>query len=123
MMKTTPAHNEKIATITFASVFPHYVKKIQKKGRTVEELYKIIEWLTGFNQEELQVLIDEKVDFRTFFERAKVPEEASLIKGTICGYKVQELMNPLTRKVRSLDKIIDELAQGKTIEKIIRSNV
>ena len=121
-MKETEKHNERIVKMTFASVYPHYVTKIQRKGRTVDELFQLIEWLTGFNQQKIQELIEEKVTFETFFERAKLNPNAELIKGTICGYKIEEIENPLTKKVRYLDKLIDELAKGKKIEKILRQS-
>ena len=119
-MKETEKHNERIVKMTFASVYPHYVTKIQRKGRTIDELLQVIEWLTGFNQQKIQELIEEKVTFETFFERAKLNPNAELIKGTICGYKIEEIENPLTKKVRYLDKLIDELANGKKMEKILR---
>jgi len=119
-MKTTPEHNEKMAKITFASVYPYYVKKVEVKGRTVAELHQVIEWLTGFNEDDLQKLIEEKVTFTEFFQCAKLNPNASLIRGVICGYRVEEIENPLTQKVRYLDKLIDELAKGKTMEKIFR---
>lgn len=119
-MKETEKHNERIVKMTFASVYPHYVTKIQRKGRTIDELLQVIEWLTGFNQQKLQELIEEKVTFENFFERAKLNPNAELIKGTICGYKIEEIENPLTKKVRYLDKLIDELAKGKKMEKILR---
>ena len=119
-MKETEKHNERIVKMTFASVYPHYVTKIQRKGRTIDELHQVIEWLTGFNQQKIQELIEEKVTFETFFERAKLNPNAELIKGTICGYKIEEIENPLTKKVRYLDKLIDELAKGKKMEKILR---
>ena len=119
-MKETEKHNERIVKMTFASVYPHYVTKIQRKGRTIDELHQVIEWLTGFNQQKIQELIEEKVSFETFFERAKLNTNAELIKGTICGYKIEEIENPLTKKVRYLDKLIDELAKGKKMEKILR---
>ncbi len=121
-MKETEKHNERIVKMTFASVYPHYVTKIQRKGRTVDELQQVIEWLTGFNQQKLQELIEEKVTFETFFERAKLNPNAELIKGIICGYKIEEIENPLTKKVRYLDKLIDELAKGKKMEKILRQS-
>ena len=121
-MKETEKHNERIVKMTFASVYPHYVTKIQRKGRTVDELFQLIEWLTGFNQQKIQELIEEKVTFETFFERAKLNPNAELIKGTICGYKIEEIENPLTKKVRYLDKLIDELAKGKKMEKILRQS-
>lgn len=106
--------------MTFASVFPHYLKKVESKGRTKEELYQVIEWLTGFDQNKLQKLIDEKVTFETFFEKAILNPNAKLITGLICGYRIEEIENPLTKKTRYLDKIIDELAKGKKMEKILR---
>jgi hypothetical protein len=120
-MKETEKHNERIAKMTFAVVYPHYVTKVQSKGRTVEELLEVIEWLTGFSQKKIQELIEEKVTFEIFFERAKLHPNAELIKGTICGYKIEEIENPLTKKVRYLDKLIDELAKGKKMEKILRT--
>ena len=121
-MKTTPEHNQKIAQLTFASVYPHYVNKVERKGRTKVELIHVIEWLTGFTEENLKVLIEEKVTFEIFFERARLHPNASLIKGNICGYRVEELLNPLTRKVRYLDKVVDELANGKSMDYIMRKN-
>lgn len=120
-MKTTAIHNERMAKTTFAAVYPYYVKKVVSKGRTENELHQVIEWLTGFNIETQQQLIDEKVTFETFFERATLHPNAGLITGMICGYRIEELENPLTKKVRYLDKIIDELAKGKKMEKILRS--
>lgn len=119
-MKTTPEHNERIARMTFASVYPHYVSKVEKKGRTVEELHEVIEWLTGFNATKIQELIDEKLTFQSFFDQARLNPNASLITGTICGYKIEEIENPLTRKARYLDKLVDELAKGRKMEKILR---
>ncbi len=119
-MKTTPEHNERIAKITFASVYPHYVKKVESKGRTKEELHQVIEWLTGFDTNKLQELIDEKVTFETFFKSAKLNPNAHLIKGMICGYRIEEIDNPLTKQTRYLDKLVDELAKGKKMEKILR---
>jgi hypothetical protein len=120
-MKATDIHNERMAKITFATVYPYYVKKVVSKGRTEDELHQVIEWLTGFNKETQQQLIDEKVTFETFFERATLHPNAGLITGMICGYRIEELENPLTKKVRYLDKLIDELAKGKKMEKILRS--
>lgn len=119
-MKETDKHNERIAKMIFASVYPHYVTKVESKGRTVEELHQVIEWLTGFNKEKLQKLIDEKVTFETFFEQAELNKNAELIKGVICGYRIEEIENQLTKKARYLDKLIDELAKGKAMEKILR---
>lgn len=119
-MQTTDKHNEKIAKLTFAGVYPHYVKKVETKGRTRSELHQVIEWLTGFDESQLQAQIDEKVTFETFFERARLNQNAHLVTGVICGYRVEEITNPLTQKVRYLDKLIDELAKGKAMEKILR---
>lgn len=119
-MKTTLAHDERIANMVFASVYPHYVNKVEKKGRTKDDLHKIITWLTGFDDCKLQELIDEKVTFKTFFAVAKLNPNAHLIKGVICGYKIEEIETPLTKKVRYLDKLVDELAKGKAMEKILR---
>lgn len=120
-MKSTSAHDERIAKMTFASVYPHYVTKVEKKGRTVAELHEVIKWLTGFNEEQLQEQIAQKTNFEIFFSDATLNPNASLITGVICGYRVEEIENPLTQKVRYLDKIVDELAKGKKIEKIIRA--
>lgn len=119
-MTTTPEHDAKIAALTFASVYPHYVTKVARKGRTEEELLEIIKWLTGFTKDQLNDLIEEKATFVTFFERAELHPNAGLIKGVICGYRVEDIETPLTQQVRYLDKIIDELAKGKSIEKICR---
>jgi hypothetical protein len=119
-MKTTPEHNEKIAKLTFASVYPHYINKVERKGRTKQELHQVIEWLTGFDDNKLQILIDEKASFEVFFKQAKLNEHAHLIKGVICGYRIEELENPLTKQVRYLDKLVDELAKGRPLEKILR---
>jgi hypothetical protein len=119
-MKVTPAHNERIAKLTFASVYPHYVTKVEKKGRTKKELHQVIEWLTSFNDKNLQELIDEKATFETFFKRAKLNPNAHLITGMICGYRIEEIENPLTKHTRYLDKLVDELAKGKQLEKILR---
>ncbi len=118
--KVTPEHNERIANMTFASVYPHYVTKVEKKGRTVEELHQVLEWLTGFDESQLQELIEEKVTFKTFFERATIHPNANLIKGVICGYRIEEIENDLTRQTRYMDKLIDELAKGRKMEKILR---
>ncbi|MDD4778143.1 MAG: DUF2200 domain-containing protein [Fermentimonas sp.] len=119
-MHTTPEHNEKIAKITFASVYPHYLTKIEKKGRTKEELLQVIEWLTGYDENKLHELIENKATFKELFENAELNPNAQLIKGLICGYRIEEIENPLTRKIRYLDKLIDELAKGKKMEKILR---
>lgn len=119
-MKTTPEHDERMAKMTFASVYPHYVNKVEKKGRTKEELGKVIEWLTGFDKNMQQELIKEEASFEAFFRKARLNPNAPLIKGVICGYRVEEIENPLTRQVRYLDKLVDELAKGKKMDKILR---
>ena len=120
-MNTTPEHNERIAKMTFASVYPHYVTKVEKKGRSKSELHQIIEWLTGFDGKQLQALIEEKVSFETFFQKAKLNPNAERITGVICGYRIEDIENSLTRQVRYLDKLVDELAKGKKMDKILRS--
>lgn len=119
-MQVTPEHNERIANITFASVYPHYVTKVERKGRTIHELHQVIEWLTGFDEKKLNDLIAEKVTFKTFFEQANLNHHAHLITGVICGYRIEEIENKLTREVRYLDKLVDELAKGRKMEKILR---
>ena len=119
-MKVTPEHNERIAKMTFASVYPHYITKVENKGRTKAELHQVIEWLTGFNENQLQKLINEKVTFETFFKKAKLNPNAHLITGVICGYRIEDIEYPLTQQVRYLDKLVDELAKGKKMEKILR---
>ena len=119
-MKTTPEHNERVAKMTFASVYPLYLAKVERKGRTKEELHQVITWLTGFDETKFHQLIDEKVTFETFFERAQLNPKAQLITGTICGYKIEEIENFLTKQVRYLDKLVDELAKGKKMTTILR---
>lgn len=113
-------NNARVFKMPFASVYPHYVKKVESKGRTKEELHEVIQWLTGYNEKALQKIIDDKTDFETFFKKAKLNKNASLITGVICGYRVEEIEDPLMQKVRYLDKIVDELAKGKAMEKILR---
>ncbi|MFN7118173.1 MAG: DUF2200 domain-containing protein [Saprospiraceae bacterium] len=120
-MNNTNTHNERIAKMTFASVYPMYLAKVEKKGRTKTELHQVIEWLTGFDAEKLQAQIDEKVTFEQFFQNAILHPNAHLITGVICGYRVEDIEHPLTQKVRYLDKLVDELAKGKKMEKILRS--
>lgn len=119
-MITTPEHDERIAKMTFATVYPLYITKVENKGRTKGELHQLIEWLTGFDDKKLQELIDEKVTFETFFERAKLNPNAQLITGVICGYRIEEIENTLTRQTRYLDKLVDELTKGRAMEKILR---
>ena len=120
-METTPEHDARFAKMTFASVYPLYIKKVESKGRTKRELHQVIEWLTGFDDKKLQELIDEKVTFETFFKQAKLNPNANLITGLICGYRIEEIENPLTRQTRYLDKLVDEMAKGKKMEKILRA--
>jgi len=119
-MKSTGHHDERMAKMTFASVYPHYLAKVEKKGRTKEELHQVIEWLTGYDEMKLQALIEEKVPFEVFFQNAEMNPNAHLITGVICGYRVEEIENPLTQQVRYLDKLVDELAKGRKLEKILR---
>ncbi len=120
-MNTTPEHDKRMANMTFASVYPHYITKVESKGRTKEELHQVIKWLTGFNDKDLQKQISDKATFETFFKSAKLNPNAHLIKGVICGYRIEEIENPLTQQVRYLDKLVDELAKGKKMEKILRA--
>jgi len=120
-MKTTSEHDERIAKMTFASVYPHYLTKIERKGRTKEELHQVINWLTGFDDKKLQELIDNKVSFESFFRSATLNPQAKLITGVICGYRIEEIENPITRQARYLDKLVDELAKGRKMEKILRT--
>lgn len=120
-LQTTPKHDERVAKLTFASVYPHYVTKVEKKDRTKEELHQVIQWLTGFNEKKMQELIDAEVTFKEFFEKADLNPNADLITGVICGYRIEEIETPLTKQVRYLDKLVDELAKGKAMDKIFRS--
>ena len=119
-MNTTDTHNPRIAKLTFASVYPLYITKVEKKDRTIDELHQVIEWLTGFDKNKLQQLIKEKVTFETFFQRANLNPKAHLITGVICGYRIEEIENTLTKQVRYLDKLVDELAKARKMEKILR---
>lgn len=113
--------DERIALLTISEVYPLYLLKVEKKGRTAAELNQVIEWLTGIDDQELKALIDSKATFRTFFEKARLNPNASLITGVICGIRVESIENELTRKVRYLDKLVDELAKGKSLAKIFRN--
>ncbi len=119
-MATTPEHDARVANLKFGSVYPHYVTKVEKKGRTKEELHQVISWLTGFDEEKIQKLIDDQVTFEEFFAQAELNPNAHLIKGVICGYRIEEIETPLTRQARYLDKLIDELAKGRKMDKILR---
>ena len=121
-MKQSQKQDERIARMTFASVYPHYVAKVEKKGRTKDELHQVIKWLTGYTESKLTKLIQQEVTFEQFFEKAKLNPNETLITGTICGYRVEEIENTLTRQVRYLDKLVDELAKGRTMDKILRTS-
>ena len=121
-MNNSRTHNQRIAKMTFASVYPMYLAKVEKKGRTKAELHQVIQWLTGFDNKKLQELIKENVTFETFFQHASLNPNANLITGLICGYRVEEIENPLTQQVRYLDKLVDELAKGRKMEKILRGS-
>ena len=120
-MKTTKDHDQRIAKMTFASVYPHYVAKVEKKGRTVDELHQVISWLTGLNAKDLQRLINDDATFEQVFGEATINPNASLITGSICGYRIEEIETPLTKQVRYMDKLVDELAKGRKMEKILRT--
>jgi hypothetical protein len=120
-MTNSHQHDERIAKMIFASIYPLYLTKIEKKGRTKAELDEVITWLTGFSNAQLKYLIEQKATFEVFFKQASLNTKASLITGLICGYRVEEIKNPLTQQVRYLDKLVDELAKGKKMEKILRS--
>ena len=120
-MNNSESHHQRIKNMSFAGVYPLYLEKVVRKGRTRDELHRVIEWLTGFDNEKLQELIEKKATFETFFADALLNPNAHLITGLICGYRVEEIDNPLTRRVRYLDKLVDELAKGRKMEKILRS--
>lgn len=119
-MTTTQEHDQRMASMTFAAVYPHYVTKVEKKGRTVDELHRVISWLTGFKEQDLQRLIKNEATFAQFFAEASINPNAELITGTICGYRIEDIQTPLTKQVRYLDKLVDELAKGRKMEKILR---
>jgi hypothetical protein len=119
-MGSSDTQDQRIAKMSFASVYPMYVSKVEKKGRTREELHQVIEWLTGFDTAKLQELIADKVSFEVFFQQARLNPNVHLITGVICGYRVEEIENKLTQQVRYLDKLVDELAKGRKMEKILR---
>jgi hypothetical protein len=121
-MNNSSTQSEKFAKMTFATVYPLYVAKVEKKGRTKEELHQVIEWLTSFDDEKIQKLIQENATFEAFFQQASLNPNAHLITGLICGYRVEEIEDPLTQQVRYLDKLVDELAKGRKMEKILRAS-
>jgi len=119
-MKKSLNHDERCAKMIFGTVYPLYLAKVQKKGRTKDELDSVISWLTGFDNDEIVKMVDDRVNFETFFQKANLNTNADKITGLICGYRVEDIQNPLTQKVRYLDKLVDELAKGRKIEKIFR---
>lgn len=119
-MDISNTHHERIAKMIFGSVYPHYVTKVESKGRTKQELHQVIEWLTGYDEKKLQKLMDEKATFETFFQHATLNPNAHLVTGVICGYRIEDIENPLTKQTRYLDKLVDELAKGRKMEKILR---
>lgn len=119
-MTTTPEHDQRIAEMKFSSVWPHYINKVEKKGRSKEELYEVIEWLTGYTEADIERHLEAQSTFAAFFAQAKLNPNAELIKGVICGYRIEEIETPLTRQTRYLDKLVDELAKGRKMEKILR---
>jgi len=121
-MNNSNTLHQRIAKMTFASVYPLYLSKVEKKNRTKEELQQVIEWLTGFDNKKLQELLQENVTFETFFQRALMNPHATLITGVICGVRVEEIEDPLIQQVRYLDKLVDELAKGRKMEKILRGS-
>ena len=121
MTKSTSHHDEKIAKLTLAAIYPLYLKKVEKKGRTAQELDTVIQWLTGLTSQEINQAIQDQLTFEEFFLKITLNPNAVLITGSICGYKVEEITNPLTQKIRYLDKLVDELAKGRKMEKVLRS--
>ena len=121
-MKVTPEKNEKVANMIFASIYPLYLNKIEKKGRTKEELDQVIQWFTGHDQETMQAFIDEKATFGTFFQQAQVHPNAHMIKGVVCGYRIEEIEDEFVvyKQCRQMEKLIEELARGRKMEKILR---
>jgi hypothetical protein len=119
-MNNKSNHDERFAKMIFGSVYPLYLTKVERKGKTKSELDQIISWLTGFDESAIQEMMERKVTFETFFQEAKIHPNAKLITGVICGYRVEEIENPLTQQVRYLDKLVDELAKGRKMEKILR---
>lgn len=113
--------SHRIFTTSVASVYPHYVTKVQKKGRTVAELHEVIEWLTGFDEAALTRHLEQETTFEEFFADASLNPASSLITGSVCGVKVQEVEDPLMRQIRYLDKLVDELAKGRPMEKVLRA--
>lgn len=119
-MKPPASQSERLAKMTFASVYPLYLAKVERKGRTQEELNTVISWLTGYDPARIESLIRDQSTFEAFFQKASLNTNAGKITGTICGYRIEEIEDPLTRQVRYLDKLVDELAKGRKMEKILR---
>ena len=121
-MKVTAEKNEKVGNMIFASIYPHYWNRLKKHGRTKEEFHQVLKWLTGFDEDMLQTLIADKVTFKTFFEKAKINPNAHLIKGVVCGYRIEEIEDKFEvyKQCRRMEKLIDELAKGRKMEKILR---
>ncbi len=121
-MKVTVEKNEKVASMIFADIYPLYWNRLEKNGRTKEEFHQVLEWFTGFDEEKLLALIEEKVTFRTFFQRAKIHSNAHMIKGVVCGYRIEEIEDEFVvyKQCRRMEKLIDELAKGRKMEKILR---
>lgn len=121
-MEVTAEKNEQVANMIFGSIYPHYLNRLEKNGRTKEELHQVIEWLTGYDEKKLKALIKEKVTFRTFFKKAKIHPNAHMIKGVICGYRIEDIADEfeIYRQCRYMDKLVDELAKGRKMEKIMR---
>lgn len=122
-MKVTVEKNEKVANMIFGTIYPLYLNRLEKNGRTKEELDQVISWFTGFDQKDIQRFIDEKVTFRTFFQNAKIHSNAHLIKGVVCGYRIEEIENQFEvyKQCRQMEKLIDELAKGRKMDKILRA--
>ena len=122
-MKVTAKKNEQVGNMIFASIYPHYWNRLQKKGRTKEEFHKVVEWFTGYDENKLQSLIEDKVTFRTFFAKAKINPNAHMIKGVVCGYRIEEIEEEFEvyKQCRQMEKLIDELAKGRKMEKILRA--
>jgi hypothetical protein len=121
-MKKSATQDQRFANMLFSSVYPLYLVKVKKKGRTAAELQQVITWLTGYDKKKTEALINEKATFEIFFKKATLHPNAHLISGTICGYRVEDIQNPLTQQVRYLDKLVDELAKGKKMETILRGS-
>lgn len=119
-MKVTQAHRDRMAKLKFADIYPLYLAKVEKKGRSKDELDTVLSWLTGFSDDELAELAESDVDFEGFFEKAKIHENVDLITGLICGYRIEEIDDELVRKSRYMDKLVDELSKGRSLDKILR---